>query len=993
MSLRVDTVADAAALVAAAAAVSADRAAAELAAIEAAAAAGGLAGNVRYASAGVTGSSGSGTEASPWSLTNGLTQLQPGDVLVGLGGTYRPYTTHGLVRDVGFNFSSVGTMLKPCTFIGMPGQVVNIEDPIDTSAGWTRVLLEEDGTTAIDPSVEVWESNFTVAGTIDFVTGHFYQDGDWHVIGAGRGATGGGPYTTSANIKALYATSSRFRFDGLFYACPMLFRLGNGKLRCRLQRPPNENHEWGFGNPFFGESTQVYPVSSNPNLIDLKIYRQDDVLFTMSGSYTTVSNVTFNGGVRGAVRMGASGTKLRNCTIRAPYVGIIVGRSDNAVMSDVDISYCVVDGMMDRLKTPITRGDVKSGIELLVNNRSQAVSIASTARNGRIYASQLIRYYDDTVFSSRDWEFGFTPPDEWPLTAVGREAMMLERGNLLLGARDDAIQGYARAIGLNAHHNRVFGAGIGRDGATSSVDWGPRKMAVHSNIFDGANYPMLWERSGRDYEVLQSSRVVRTIAAPVLASDNTITLTSGTALPALAPTRRMTLVKKSDRWQRETVLVTAIDGTGNVLTVTRAQTPTAGTAPDTALALAAGDLLVDNVRDVRFTEEGRCCANVMPVHGEPTLVLTDQILASEWSAAVQDPSGGSGPTPVASAAVYLYIRSEAAPTLPSATATYTFATGALTGHNNGWSQVVPADNGLPLWETQAAATGTGATATIAAARWRTVRQLAGAEGSGKKGGGVLVRMYRRSATTPTQPDTARTYTHSSGALTTGANWSSTIPAGTDPLWVTDAVVKRTPNYRMPWDCCGNTFVTSETLSGQPGGYIPILQYGNNAEDVPFGNPVNLAFNNIIVLGGQRRADQVNPAGGGAVYLAASRIFTGRGDDLHDGNVIVRTCSYTLILIQFMQTSGGIVYTNTITGMAGFRTAELLADARTFGGLADGFESVGLDYQATLASQLDAAYRPLDPRLKTSAFDLTRFNLPWYRYRPWRGALPPLELLA
>ena len=50
-----------------------------------------------------------------------------------------------------------------------------------------------------------------------------------------------------------------------------------------------------------------------------------------------------------------------------------------------------------------------------------------------------------------------------------------------------------------------------------------------------------------------------------------------------------------------------------------------------------------------------------------------------------------------SATVTIYKRAATTPALPSAQATYTFATGVLSGLTNGWTQAIPATDGNPLW--------------------------------------------------------------------------------------------------------------------------------------------------------------------------------------------------------------------------------------------------------------------------------------------------------
>jgi len=117
---------------------------------------------------------------------------------------------------------------------------------------------------------------------------------------------------------------------------------------------------------------------------------------------------------------------------------------------------------------------------------------------------------------------------------------------------------------------------------------------------------------------------------------------------------------------------------------------------------------------------------------------TDNIPRSEWSTPViladngLDGSDGSdGIDGLNTAVVFLYIRSASTPTKPTTTSTYTFSTGVLTGHNNGWSQNVPATNGDPLWVIQSTATDTDDIDTILSTEWGTQIKLVedGADGA------------------------------------------------------------------------------------------------------------------------------------------------------------------------------------------------------------------------------------------------------------------------
>ena len=70
--------------------------------------------------------------------------------------------------------------------------------------------------------------------------------------------------------------------------------------------------------------------------------------------------------------------------------------------------------------------------------------------------------------------------------------------------------------------------------------------------------------------------------------------------------------------------------------------------------------------------------------------------------------------------------------MPSATATYTFATGNITGLNNGWTDEIPsAGTDDFLWVSLATASNTATTDAIASGEWQAAEKLAetGADGT------------------------------------------------------------------------------------------------------------------------------------------------------------------------------------------------------------------------------------------------------------------------
>lgn len=103
---------------------------------------------------------------------------------------------------------------------------------------------------------------------------------------------------------------------------------------------------------------------------------------------------------------------------------------------------------------------------------------------------------------------------------------------------------------------------------------------------------------------------------------------------------------------------------------------------------------------------------------------TSTLLDETRSNVVMD--GTAGAAGLNNATVYLFKRSvdNIAPAVPSTLSTYTFATSTLSGHDNGWTQSLPATGGVYCWMTSAAASASGATDTIATGEWTTVASIA-----------------------------------------------------------------------------------------------------------------------------------------------------------------------------------------------------------------------------------------------------------------------------
>src|SRR6201993_586466 len=179
---------------------------------------------------------------------------------------------------------------------------------------------------------------------------------------------------------------------------------------------------------------------------------------------------------------------------------------------------------------------------------------------------------------------------------------------------------------------------------------------------------------------------------------------------------------------------------------------------------------------------------------------TDVIPPSEWAPAallsqdgdtgpqgLQGLQGNSGTNGLNNAIVFIYQRATSAPSLPSATVTYTFATAAITGLNNGWTSAVPTGSN-PLYLASATASSSTSSDTIASNEWTTPVILAQDGTSAINAATVYLFQRTTTSTAPSVPSSSITYTFATGIATGITNgWSQTlVPIGGQYRWVITA---------------------------------------------------------------------------------------------------------------------------------------------------------------------------------------------------------------
>jgi len=159
-----------------------------------------------------------------------------------------------------------------------------------------------------------------------------------------------------------------------------------------------------------------------------------------------------------------------------------------------------------------------------------------------------------------------------------------------------------------------------------------------------------------------------------------------------------------------------------------------------------------------------------------------------WIKALDGIAGGAGTAGLNNATVTIYKRSATSPTLPSATATYTFSPAGITGLNNGWDRGFPIVSGDPVWASAATASSNTSNDTIASGEWATPIQILvdGADGVDAYNTAPIY-LYQRAASLPSVPAGTTTYTFVTSVLSGSlGSWTQTVPGGTDPLYITTA---------------------------------------------------------------------------------------------------------------------------------------------------------------------------------------------------------------
>ncbi len=286
-----------------------------------------------------------------------------------------------------------------------------------------------------------------------------------------------------------------------------------------------------------------------------------------------------------------------------------------------------------------------------------------------------------------------------------------------------------------------------------------------------------------------------------------------------------------------------------------------------------------------------------------------QVMAEDGATGPTGPDGPTGPAGLNTARVFIYQRAASAPTLPSATTTYTFATAGLTGLDNGWGTAVPTADGNPLYAAVASAAATTATDTIGSGEWAGPLIFSQDGSAGTKT--ATIYLFKRAASVPAVPSTTSTYTFATAILTGHDNgWTQGVPT-TDgnPLWITIATALGTgATDSIPTGEWAVSTVMAEDGATGPTGptggtgnkQVMVFQRASSLPATPTGNGTPSGWSLSIP------ADDGNP-----VYMS--------GSEQTSADVLVGTWR-TPILYQAVAPSGASGHTNILTSQSATSTA-------------------------------------------------------------------------
>lgn len=253
-------------------------------------------------------------------------------------------------------------------------------------------------------------------------------------------------------------------------------------------------------------------------------------------------------------------------------------------------------------------------------------------------------------------------------------------------------------------------------------------------------------------------------------------------------------------------------------------------------------------------------------------------------------NGSAGSNGLNTALAYAYKRAASAPSDNPGSVTFTFASNSITtpstdALSNGWTKSIPTGTD-PLYVTVASASNALATDSIGAGEWATPARLAqdGVDGLNT----ATIYLYQRATSTPSVPGSTLTYTFATGALTgTLGSWSRTVPAGSNPCYVTTATAlsNSATDTIASGEWASPTVLSSNGAAGQRG-TVNLTTSGSSWSDTTAENALLAAG---YGLPQERDVVTITNAGSGGSFVQTKFYSSGAWNPVTayiDGNLLV-----------------------------------------------------------------------------------------------------------
>ncbi len=274
------------------------------------------------------------------------------------------------------------------------------------------------------------------------------------------------------------------------------------------------------------------------------------------------------------------------------------------------------------------------------------------------------------------------------------------------------------------------------------------------------------------------------------------------------------------------------------------------------------------------------------VDGNGAPLYTAEVSATTNAAAISGSDGKSTFT------APIFKRATSAPSAPSG-GTFNFGTNVLTPPS-GWSTTVPSGTD-PIYQANFQFSISGDTGTVTAGTWSTPVVIAENGTDGTDGLSTFVfPVYKRQSSTPSAPS-GGSYNFTNNTITAPSGWSSSVPAGTDPIYVstTQAQISGATgtDSSLTWTS-PILFVQNGDagIDGKSTFTAPIFKRATSAPSAPTGGTFNFGTNVLTAPSGW---SVTIPSGTDPIYEATFQ-FSISGDT---GTVTAGTWSAPVVIAE------------------------------------------------------------------------------------------------